>query len=629
MLRNLNSLLFIALLLQSYSIFAQDDQQYSVPTEFIFLDELKDNPDSLSQYISIKTKELEKSSNDEFIKFYTNLGKYFLSKGSYNESLDFFQISKSKLEKEDYLHLAEIENKIGDVSKYLKKNDEAFESYFASLNISKKHILNYWAAESYNNIGDIYRSLKDFKMARMYYDSCFSISNKMEYENLIANTYNNYADLLNSENNLDSAKELYKKSLEIYKKNNNLEFAAENYNSLAEISIKESKINEAKWLLNQGFEILKNGNYYSELVKNIKLLKKLSKSTSDTLTYLNTLEFENILIKNQLKKRLTSQKSALKIKSEFDKIQNQNLILKKEKENDTILKSGLIIALVIIVLILILLYSKYSQKKKFNEIKDENNRQIISQKQKIESAFSNIEKLNLDLNKANQTKDKFFSILAHDLKGPIGNLNQISKIIVEEFNTMDKEEMLDFIESMEQSSEAIQTLLENLLQWSRVQMGRIDFRPEVFELKRVLKHVLALLITSANNKNIKLVDNIPADIHLMMDSNMINTALRNLISNSIKFTPEGGEIQINFTKKDKFVEVSVKDNGVGISQDNIDKLFKIGENHSTLGTSQEKGTGLGLILCMEFVEMHGGKIWAQSEVGVGTEFIFTLPKKTN
>ena len=170
-------------------------------------------------------------------------------------------------------------------------------------------------------------------------------------------------------------------------------------------------------------------------------------------------------------------------------------------------------------------------------------------------------------------------------------------------------------------------LLTNLLEWSRSQTGKIEFKPEYFELVGFIEETIPVFVDIAKQKSIIIKRSLPYNILGFADKHMISTVLRNLIFNAIKFTKTGGEIIVSAQREQNDVIVSVKDNGVGITKERLDKLFRIDESESTPGTNNEQGTGLGLILCKEFVEKHGGRIWVESEENKGTVFSFTLPEK--
>ncbi|MBK8944024.1 MAG: PAS domain S-box protein [Ignavibacteriae bacterium] len=232
------------------------------------------------------------------------------------------------------------------------------------------------------------------------------------------------------------------------------------------------------------------------------------------------------------------------------------------------------------------------------------------------------------LKELNASKDKFFSIISHDLRSPLTSIIGFAEVMIEDLETLSKEEIKEFTNSIYKSSKNVQNLLENLLQWSRIQTGRIEFNPINFEINNLINDVIALYQVNAARKKITLVNLLEKQYKVNADKFMIDTVLRNLVSNAIKFTPQGGTIKINVEKLDENnLTISIIDSGVGIKEEIIEKLFKIDSHITTKGTDKEKGTGLGLILCKEFVEKHQGKIWVESKFEEGSEFKFTLPLK--
>jgi len=229
------------------------------------------------------------------------------------------------------------------------------------------------------------------------------------------------------------------------------------------------------------------------------------------------------------------------------------------------------------------------------------------------------------LSEAIDTKDRFFSIIGHDLKSPFNSIVGFSEILLEQINNKDYNGIEKYARIIHESSNRAMNLLTNLLEWSQTQTGKIKFKPEALELVTKINDVVELLNDSAKQKSIVISKKLPHDIRIVADEAMVQTILRNLISNAIKFTRHGGEITIGTEQKEKELIVSVSDNGVGIKNENIGNLFRIDYAYSTLGTNNEKGTGLGLLLCKEFIEMHGGKIWAESTEGKGSTFSFSLP----
>ena len=230
-----------------------------------------------------------------------------------------------------------------------------------------------------------------------------------------------------------------------------------------------------------------------------------------------------------------------------------------------------------------------------------------------------------ELRLLNATKDKFFSIIAHDLKNPFNSLLGFSDLLVNDFDQYEKDDIKRFLKIMHDSSKQGFNLLENLLQWSRTQTGRIAFIPSKVIINDILTGCVDLLKPTADKKQIKIYMEVPENIEVTGDIEMLSTVFRNLISNAIKFTPENGRIKIKVRLLTQRAEISVIDTGVGIAPEHIANLFRIDKQVSTLGTKNEKGTGLGLILCKEFVDKHKGIIKVSSERKNGTEFKVFLP----
>ena len=228
------------------------------------------------------------------------------------------------------------------------------------------------------------------------------------------------------------------------------------------------------------------------------------------------------------------------------------------------------------------------------------------------------------LRELNAQKDKFFSIIAHDLKSPFNSIVGFSELLMEQINENNYNGIDEYAKIIGQSSKQAMDLLMNLLEWSRAQTGRMQFKPENFDLVELVGENMMLFGLIAAQKAISISKVLPNELIIFADKQMISTILRNLISNAIKFTNQGGEIAISAEKTAKEIFISVSDNGMGIAPERLEKLFSIGKSDSTLGTNKEKGTGLGLILCKEFVESHGGKIWVESKQGKGSTFYVTL-----
>jgi signal transduction histidine kinase/ligand-binding sensor domain-containing protein len=255
----------------------------------------------------------------------------------------------------------------------------------------------------------------------------------------------------------------------------------------------------------------------------------------------------------------------------------------------------------------------------------EANELLYERQLQIQQQAEQLKETNNQLSILNATKDRFFSIIAHDLRNPFNVVSGFSEILLRNIDKLPKEKVYKFLNMIHVSSTSGNSLLENLLQWSRSQTGRIAFEPVNINLAVIAEETIRLLSGEADRKSIELQQIIDDRINVMADENMLKTVLRNLVSNAIKFTDEKGKVTIKAAPDNSFAEISVTDTGIGITDENKEKLFRVDVIVTTKGTAKESGTGLGLILCKDFVERHNGKIWVESEVGKGSDFKFTIP----
>jgi PAS domain S-box-containing protein len=236
---------------------------------------------------------------------------------------------------------------------------------------------------------------------------------------------------------------------------------------------------------------------------------------------------------------------------------------------------------------------------------------------------------NEQLLKINTEKDKFFSIISHDLRGPFSGFLGLTELMAEDLSSLTMDQIQEFSLDMRNSAANLYRLLENLLQWSRMQQGSIPFDPEVIQLRSIVDECMAIALEPAKNKGIDLTTDIPENLKVVADNNMLQTVVRNLVSNAQKFTRKGGKISVSAkATENKNVEISVKDSGIGMNPEMVGNLFRLDVKTNRKGTNNEPSTGLGLLLCKEFVEKQGGKIWVESEEGKGTTFYFTLQMST-
>jgi signal transduction histidine kinase len=229
------------------------------------------------------------------------------------------------------------------------------------------------------------------------------------------------------------------------------------------------------------------------------------------------------------------------------------------------------------------------------------------------------------LKEANALKDKFFSVIAHDLRGQFHVLLGLSDILMLNDKSFSEAKKSEYIKKMNNSAYALYKFLQNLLDWSRIQQDRIEWHPQKINLRLMVATTLSMQAMQAKEKKISLTSHINTDLYAYGDPDTVEMIIRNLVSNALKFTHPGGAIRITCRENEDCQEITVADTGIGIVAENIEKLFRIDTHYSTKGTDKEKGTGLGLILCKEFIQKNGGRIWVESVKGQGSRFIFTVP----
>jgi signal transduction histidine kinase len=242
------------------------------------------------------------------------------------------------------------------------------------------------------------------------------------------------------------------------------------------------------------------------------------------------------------------------------------------------------------------------------------------------AAHNELKGKNAQLHELNTSKDKFFSIISHDLRSPLTTLLGFTQILSNRLNHSNLEQIKHNVDRIQTSAEILYALLENLLTWSRIQRGAMQCEPEEIDLFKNTTENMTIFTPKAEHKGITLRSSIQEHTLAYADYSMVNTILRNLISNALNFTDPGGSVSISATPQEQYLEVAVSDTGRGIGADNLSQLFRIDTHYTRIGTAGEQGTGLGLILCKELIEKNGGRIWVESELGKGSTFRFILPK---
>ncbi len=516
-------------------------------------------------------------------------------------------------------------NSLGSIYQDLGNYDRAYDYFRQSLEIFQKLGKTSNIVNMTLHIGDVYLKKELYDKALEYYFKAELIGKQINNKKLKSITLSNIGEAYNLKGDYIKALDYQKKALKLKKEIGDKKRLAISYTELGIIYKNVEDYTKSLEYLNKGLAVAEEINLKYHLIKSYK---NLSEVYYNLRKYKKAYEYRTLYIEG--KENIYSEDS----KRTIAELQAKYQVEKKDKENDRlrhneqlskvqIRNQQLIIGFVLFVLlglfiVMVIFHSRYQQNQKLNIQLSLKNKQIEDQQLKLEN-------LNKELKEANNTKDKFFSIVAHDLKSPFNSLLVLTSLLMEDYDTFSEEERKQFIIQIKDSSENTFTLLQNLLDWASTQTGKTILVKEKVDLSKVSKETIALLTPVAKNKKIKLQSDIPKETYAFADKNMVSTVLLNLVSNAIKFTPKNGKVDVHSIEKNKHLEIEVSDTGIGISNDNLKKIFRLDHKLQTVGTEKEKGTGLGLILCKEFVEKNSGKIWVDSKEGKGSQFYFSLP----
>ncbi len=628
---------------------------------------LKSNTDSAFVNLNKALKLSQKANvKPKIASVLYEVGYYYDKIGNYKDAIDYYNKSLLIYEKlNNRNQMAIIYNYIGRNYSKLYAEDRAIEYYLKSLTLNKEFSNQDGIASNYSSIGNLYYNEENYELAEKYFRDALLIYETLNDKRGISKSYTNIANALADNGKISEGLDYYKKSITIGEELGDHFGIAINYNNIGDCYINLNQYNEALEYLQKTLKIGKDidekdlqslallnisdvqnrqRNYQSAIYA-ARESYALAEITGNLVYKLENLlqasiAYEGLgndaLALERLKQYTAANDSLLKM-DRAKKIKLFNTLNLLEKSHYTIedlsktseeaqsnyerekkYTNFLIIAVVIFAFLLILLIQQNSSKKKAYSLLEFKNYEVNKMKDEIHKQSKKLEQLN-------STKDKFFSIIAHDLKNPFSSISGFTELMIENNEVYDEKQRLRFLKVIKGSAAKVSSLLDNLLIWASSQSGKLKFNPKNINLAKQVADVISFLEIQAINKDITISNTVDKTIFVKADGNMLDTILRNLISNAIKFTQPKGEIQIYSTLKGESVEISVNDNGVGISEAEIEAIFSVKEVCSTLGTSNEQGSGLGLILCKDFVESHGGKIWVESVVNEGSEFKFTLP----
>ncbi len=581
-----------------------------------------------------------------------NLGDYYSDKGEFKKAISNYKESLKIAESiNNENQVLRVLNNLSGEYGYMGDYANALNGYLEGAELAQKIGNKRMLSIMNEDIASLYASQKDYEQALEYYKIVKRINEEINQEVNSAETFSNMASLYADMGKLEYAMFNINTSIATFEKEGITDWLAYAYEVKGKIYLKQQKFKWALFWYNQSellhqqledergeidllngmaeayygleqdsiskryalkaFAISNGINFLEGRQKCAKTLYKISKKNKEYDTALSYHEIyqhlSDTLSRSENQKSLT----LLKTKVEHER-QKANLIIENEKQLATqrsYVNAALAILLIFVTVTFLVHRSEKIQKNLNAELK---------------AKTKDLEENELELTALNETKDKLFSIIAHDLRGPIGAFQGLLDLFRN--GEMGKEEFIDFIPKLGHDIDHISFTLNNLLTWGQSQMNGSVTRPAVIPVENIVEDNFNLLSEIAEGKSIKLVSNVPSNTLAWVDGDQLDIVIRNLISNALKFTKANGLVSVAAQEKTDHWEIAVRDTGIGMPKETVDKIFSNNTNITTYGTNNEKGTGLGLSLCKEMVEKNNGTIWVDSVPQQGSCFYFTVPK---
>ncbi|MEE4198994.1 MAG: tetratricopeptide repeat-containing sensor histidine kinase [Bacteroidales bacterium] len=568
------------------------------------------------------------------------LGNVYKRFGNFDQSIDCFLSALEIFERlNDTLRTSFILNNLGVLYFDLGNFKEALNYYLSNLELLEKSGLTSDIHIIYMNIGNVYQQFAFFESdpgylqisSEYFLKALYHLQDKSNtYDRFLL--YHNLA--VNSEDleRFDEARKFAYKAIELGK-----EVGAKGTMVYSIQCLGNTFIKEGNYV--QGLKYLKESYEMARELEDVRQIHRLTKNLSDAYEKLGDSDqalgyLKEFLVYDDSVYSLNKKAQIVELEQKYEAEQRKQEIalLKAEKElqeaelakNEATFQQArfkqmiLFIAIGLAVCFIIYLWYDRKKRKKINQL-------LALQNKKITSQQGEIAKQNNELLEANKTKDKLFQIIAHDLRSPLISIDSIAQLIPIWIEEQDYDSLRKLSNNLELSVTNLLTLIDNLLNWALSQQGKIPYKPETFNVKEVIDEAIDLYRSSAELKNIALIDEVEEDILIFADKNMVHTIFRNLINNAIKFTPEKGEVYVGSSARNKYAQLWVKDTGIGIKEEHQRKVFELANGDGNEQKS-ETGKGLGLFFCKEFVKINQGDIFIESRPNQGTTITFILPR---
>ncbi len=551
---------------------------------------LGDYPNSMDHYLQALELREELSDSSDMASSYNNIGAVYLHMNEEQKALEYFKRSGRIFRAlGDDNQLFPILNNIGAV--YMDNGifDTAYQYFNQAYEIAKRDENGTNLSIALANLGETALNMGLYAQSEEYEQRAFQISQKLGDKGMMATVKSNLGKLYLRRKEYAAALEAFQESLEFAREINSMPVIQENYKNLADYYA----------LMGDDKQALRMYMIYSAVKDSI-------------LSQEGMMQIREMELKS----------NARSLQQEIELLRMDNTI---QLLRQTRLKYGLA-ALVVVILALSLLFVVYYQR---NHFKKETARLLEIQNRLLEKTTRKLVESETHLKELNSTKDKFFSIIGHDLRNPLNALLGFSELILGHSREYSPEEIQRYSRVINDAAKNIHMLIENLLEWSRSQSGNIEFNPVETPLEPIVREIVGIFEIQAEKKSISMEARVKEGTMVYADRNLLSTILRNLINNAVKYTDKNGRVLITGEPDGGGTKIRVEDTGIGMTEEQLGTLFSLVHGPSAPGTAEEKGTGLGLILCKEFTDKHGGNLQAESEPGKGSTFTLFLPYKDN
>jgi len=570
---------------------------------------------------------------DEFIKLenYHQIGECALSIGNlyyevanFGEAYYFFMQSLTASEREgNQLNIANAEINLGNVSEDMGRLSDAEKHYQNGYEIYHELGLATEECGALGNIGMILYNKTQYDSALTFF---FQVMEKLNPDSLnsavqhsiLSGVYNNTALTYSELGEQRLALDYFRKGLGLARRANDESTEATVYINLGSLFGEMGRMDSALFYLHRALQIAEKRGYLSVTLETFEELAKLHAGTGSYGPAYNWQVRYDTLYKSLFNEDQSARISRLRAMYEQEISEKEISQLQSESQVQKMLNKVFIIFIVVIVALVIIIAVNLKSKKRTNQMLAERNMQISNALQQLSDSETELQKLNM-------SKDRIFSVVAHDLRNPVAAVTGFSELLYDNFDEFPVETQKEYLLQVLQGTQRIQNLLENLLIWARAQMKAVKYQPELLKVRSLVEDCVKEMKANLDHKKVDCLVNISQTCVVYADKAMIHTVLRNLIINAVKFSFPGSKIRINSESVENYCSISISDEGIGIQPEIQEKLFKSNEVVSTPGTTGESGSGLGLVICKEFLERNKGAIRVESEPGNGSVFIIELP----